>query len=116
MTTKARSPAEGARAFDRRACRSVTAAERLTLDGVVAVELVPVGRPAVELVVAGVVARDVLVTVLVDRQLVRGVVPGRLELGAAHGALAMTTPGDTSMATVAEVRALAGGGSARVRR
>lgn len=39
-----------------------------------------------------------------------------LELGAAHGALAMTTPGDTSMATHAEVVALAGGGSARVRR
>lgn len=34
--------------------------------------------------------------------------------GAAHGALAMTTPGDTSMATAAEVKKLAGGGSARV--
>ncbi len=32
-----------------------------------------------------------------------------LEYGAAHGALAMTTPGDTSMATVAEVRALGRG-------
>ena len=32
----------------------------------------------------------------------------------AHGALAMTTPGDTSMATLAEVRRLAAGGSARV--
>lgn len=39
-----------------------------------------------------------------------------LELGAAHGALAMTTAGDTSMATRDEVRALAAGGSARVRR
>ena len=39
-----------------------------------------------------------------------------LELGAAHGALAMTTPGDTSMVTRKEVAALAGGGSARVRR
>jgi len=36
--------------------------------------------------------------------------------GAAHGALAMTTPGDTSMATLAEVVKLAGGGSARVAR
>lgn len=36
--------------------------------------------------------------------------------GAAHGALAMTTPGDTSMATAAEVKKLAGGGSARVDR
>ena len=39
-----------------------------------------------------------------------------LELGAAHGALAMTTPGDTSMASLEEVLALASGGSARVRR
>ena len=37
-----------------------------------------------------------------------------VELGAAHGALAMTTPGDTSMASRAEVEALARGGSARV--
>jgi 2-dehydro-3-deoxygluconokinase len=36
--------------------------------------------------------------------------------GAAHGALAMTTPGDTSMATLKEVEALAKGGSARVQR
>ena len=39
-----------------------------------------------------------------------------VEYGAAHGALAMTTPGDTSMATKAEVIKLAGGGSARVDR
>jgi 2-dehydro-3-deoxygluconokinase len=39
-----------------------------------------------------------------------------VNLGAAHGALAMTTPGDTSMATEAEVRKLAAGGSARVNR
>ena len=39
-----------------------------------------------------------------------------VEYGAAHGALAMTTPGDTSMATRAEVLKLAGGGSARVDR
>ena len=39
-----------------------------------------------------------------------------LEYGAAHGALAMTTPGDTSMATLAEVEALMKGGSARVQR
>ena len=34
--------------------------------------------------------------------------------GAAHGALAMTTAGDTSMANLAEVEKLMGGGSARV--
>lgn len=39
-----------------------------------------------------------------------------LSIGLAHGALAMTTPGDTSMATLAEVLKLAEGGSARVQR
>ncbi len=34
--------------------------------------------------------------------------------GAAHGALAMTTPGDTSMATLKEVEKVMGGGGARV--
>ena len=36
--------------------------------------------------------------------------------GAAHGALAMTTPGDTSMASLKEVENLMKGGSARVQR
>lgn len=39
-----------------------------------------------------------------------------IEYGAAHGALAMTTPGDTTMASLAEVEKLVGGGSARVER
>jgi 2-dehydro-3-deoxygluconokinase len=39
-----------------------------------------------------------------------------VEYGAAHGALAMTTPGDTSMATLAEVEKLVRGGGARVQR
>jgi 2-dehydro-3-deoxygluconokinase len=39
-----------------------------------------------------------------------------LEYGTAHGALAMTTPGDTSMASLKEVEALVRGGSARVQR
>jgi 2-dehydro-3-deoxygluconokinase len=39
-----------------------------------------------------------------------------VEYGAAHGALAMTTPGDTSMATLAEVEKLVQGGGARVQR
>ena len=39
-----------------------------------------------------------------------------VEYGAAHGALAMTTPGDTSMATLAEVEKLVKGGGARVQR
>jgi len=39
-----------------------------------------------------------------------------VEYGAAHGALAMTTPGDTTMATRSEVLKLAAGGGARVDR
>jgi 2-dehydro-3-deoxygluconokinase len=51
--------------------------------------------------------------------LIYGVLSGKdpawaLECGAAHGALAMTTPGDTSMATLAEVQNLMSGGSARI--
>jgi 2-dehydro-3-deoxygluconokinase len=53
--------------------------------------------------------------------LIYGLLEGRdplqaIELGAAHGALAMTTPGDTSMATLREVERLAAGGGARVQR
>jgi 2-dehydro-3-deoxygluconokinase len=53
--------------------------------------------------------------------LIFGLLGGRslqdsLELGVAHGALAMTTPGDTTMASLAEVEKLARGGSARVER
>jgi len=39
-----------------------------------------------------------------------------VEYGAAHGALAMTTPGDTSTASLAEVQALVAGAGARVNR
>ncbi len=39
-----------------------------------------------------------------------------VEYGASHGALAMTTPGDTSMASLKEVEKLVKGGSARVER
>lgn len=57
------------------------------------------------------------------RQLCVGLIYGLLnglgpqaavEYGAAHGALAMTTPADTSMATKAEVERLIGGAGARV--
>ncbi len=51
--------------------------------------------------------------------LVFGLMNGRdlqaaVSLGAAHGALAMTTPGDTSQASLEEVERLAAGGNARV--
>ena len=39
-----------------------------------------------------------------------------IKLGWAHGALLTTFPGDTTMATLDEVRALASGGTARVQR
>jgi 2-dehydro-3-deoxygluconokinase len=53
--------------------------------------------------------------------LIYGFLTGRdpqwaVDCGAAHGALAMTTPGDTSMATLAEVERVMKGGAARVSR
>ncbi|MBZ5497387.1 MAG: sugar kinase [Acidobacteriia bacterium] len=53
--------------------------------------------------------------------LIYGFLTGRdpqwaVECGAAHGALAMTTPGDTTMVTVAEVERVMKGASARVAR
>jgi 2-dehydro-3-deoxygluconokinase len=39
-----------------------------------------------------------------------------VDYGAAHGALAMTTPGDTSMVTCKEVEKIMGGGGARIQR
>lgn len=39
-----------------------------------------------------------------------------VDFGAAHGALAMTTPGDTTMADKKEVEAIMGGAGARVLR
>jgi 2-dehydro-3-deoxygluconokinase len=53
--------------------------------------------------------------------LIYGFLTGRgpqwaVECGAAHGALAMTTPGDTTMATLAEVERVMKGGTARVER
>jgi 2-dehydro-3-deoxygluconokinase len=48
--------------------------------------------------------------------MIKGDAQTAVEYGAAHGALAMTTPGDTTMATLKEVEKLAGGGGARVDR
>jgi 2-dehydro-3-deoxygluconokinase len=53
--------------------------------------------------------------------LIYGLLAGRpidwaVRCGVAHGALAMTTPGDTSMATLAEVERIVKGGSARIAR
>ena len=56
-----------------------------------------------------------------DSGLIYGLLMGKgpqyaVECGAAHGALAMTTPGDTTMATLAEVEKAMQGGTARVDR
>ncbi len=53
--------------------------------------------------------------------LIYGIITGEepaeaVKLGWAHGALITTFPGDTTMATVDDVRAFAAGGSARIRR
>jgi 2-dehydro-3-deoxygluconokinase len=53
--------------------------------------------------------------------LIYGLLSGRgpqwaVDCGAAHGALAMTTPGDTTMVTLAEVERVMKGGTARVAR
>ncbi|MEX0331921.1 MAG: PfkB family carbohydrate kinase [Puniceicoccaceae bacterium] len=48
--------------------------------------------------------------------MVRGNPQDAVEYGAAHGALAMTTPGDTTMANLKEVEKIVGGGGARVDR
>jgi 2-dehydro-3-deoxygluconokinase len=53
--------------------------------------------------------------------LIYGFLTGRgpqwaVDCGCAHGALAMTTPGDTTMATLAEVERVMKGGTARVQR
>ena len=53
--------------------------------------------------------------------LIYGILTGKgaqwaVECGAAHGALAMTTPGDTTMATLSEVERVMKGGTARVAR
>jgi 2-dehydro-3-deoxygluconokinase len=53
--------------------------------------------------------------------LIYGLLSGRdpqtaVEYGAAHGALAMTTPGDTSMATLSEVEQVMRGAAARITR
>ncbi|MEQ4305589.1 sugar kinase [Plantactinospora sp. B6F1] len=53
---------------------------------------------------------------LIYRLLTGGDLASAVEYGAAHGALAMTTPGDTSMASLKEVEALVRGAGARVQR
>ncbi|HAL72811.1 MAG TPA: sugar kinase, partial [Verrucomicrobiales bacterium] len=61
-------------------------------------------------------AGDSFVAGLVAGMLLENDAQKAIDYGAAHGALAMTTPGDTSMATLIEVQKLAEGGDAKVQR
>jgi 2-dehydro-3-deoxygluconokinase len=61
-------------------------------------------------------AGDSFVAGLIHGLLTSGDPQQALDLGAAHGALAMTTPGDTSMATLPEVQSLIAGADAKVQR
>jgi len=59
---------------------------------------------------------DSFVSGLVYGLMERGDLATAVEFGVAHGALAMTTPGDTSMASLAEVERLVKGAGARIER
>jgi len=72
-------------------------------------------RPALE-IYDRVGGGDSFASGLIYGLLTSGDLQTAVEYGAAHGALAMTTPGDTSMASLAEVEALMTGASARVQR
>lgn len=74
-----------------------------------------VQRPALE-IFDRVGGGDSFASGLIYGLMTTGDVDYAVNCGAAHGALAMTTPGDTSMATAAEVMKLMKGGSARVDR
>ncbi len=72
-------------------------------------------RPGLE-VLDRVGGGDSFASGLIHGLIARGELQLAVEYGAAHGALAMTTPGDTSTATLAEVEALVAGAGARVQR
>ncbi|MFG1779430.1 sugar kinase [Micromonospora sp. NPDC049051] len=72
-------------------------------------------RPALE-IMDRVGGGDSFASGLIYGLLEKGDLATAVEYGAAHGALAMTTPGDTSMASLREVEALVRGAGARVQR
>jgi 2-dehydro-3-deoxygluconokinase len=72
-------------------------------------------RPALE-ILDRVGGGDSFASGLVYGLMTTGDLAQAVEYGAAHGALAMTTPGDTSMASLAEVEGLMRGAGARVQR
>lgn len=72
-------------------------------------------RPALE-ILDRVGGGDSFASGLIYGLLEHGDLQAAVEYGAAHGALAMTTPGDTSMASLREVQSLVRGFGARVQR
>ena len=72
-------------------------------------------RPALE-ILDRVGGGDSFASGLIYGLMTTGDLAQAVEYGAAHGALAMTTPGDTSMASLAEVEGLMRGAGARVQR
>ena len=72
-------------------------------------------RPALE-IYDRVGGGDSFASGLIYGLLTTGDLQRAVDYGAAHGALAMTTPGDTSMASLAEVEPLVAGAGARVQR
>ena len=74
-----------------------------------------VNRPSLDIFVR-VGGGDSFASGLIFGLMTTGDVEYAVNCGAAHGALAMTTPGDTSMATFEEVKKLMKGGGARVDR
>jgi 2-dehydro-3-deoxygluconokinase len=75
----------------------------------------PINRPGLE-VFDRVGGGDSFASGLIYGLMEKGDLQTAVDYGAAHGALAMTTPGDTSFANKAEVENLMKGGGARVQR
>ena len=75
----------------------------------------PINRPGLE-VFDRVGGGDSFASGLIYGLMEKGDLQVAVDYGAAHGALAMTTPGDTSFANKAEVESLMKGGGARVQR
>ena len=71
-------------------------------------------RPCPGLEIMDRVGGDSFASGLIYGLLTTGDPPQAVDYGAEHGALTMTTPGDTSMATLGEVKKLMAYGSARV--
>ena len=97
--------------------REVHSASRHRWSAVAAVDGVVIGAPTLDLdVVDRVGGGDGFASGLFYGLLTGRDVADALRLGWAHGALLTTYPGDTTMASLDQVTALAAGGSSRIQR